>query len=812
MFTNRKARLTGVFLQPARTLRAAAVAAAALALVACGGGGGGNGGGSSFAPAPTPVTPAPVAASLVVTSSLATLPSDGSLSADIKVLVRDTSNVVMSGVAVTLQSSSGSLSSGKLTTDSAGEAIAKLGIAGDPTARTITVTVKAGTLTSTVNVAVGVPATTSLVNAVTLVTSATSIPADGSSTATIAAIVRDANNLLMVGVPVTFAATSGGLAVTQAVTDANGQAFATLSTAGDSSTRNITVTSTVGTKTASLVVAVAASVPPTTVSMGSGSGASFKPNQLGLQSTSLSVGGSTSVTVTLVQSDGTLYTKPATINFNSPCVAAGTAAIQPAASASTTTGQLSVTYVAKGCAGSDQISATAAVGSQNLLATGTVTVAQAAVGSIAFVSATPTNVALKGTGEAGRPEVSTVVFRVLDVSGGPRAGATVNFTLSSTVGGLSLTSATATSDVQGNVQATVNAGTVATTVRVNAVVVDASGISTQSSQLTVSTGIPTAGSFSIAAVCANVEGWDYDGTVAPITVRLSDRFSNPVPNGTAVSFMAEAGAIQPQCTTTSTATEGGLCTVNWRSSQPRMPDGRASLLATAIGEESFIDTDGNGVFSAGDTFRTVAAAGLPAHDLGEPWLDTNENGSYELGEPFYDYYNGPGQAGLRDGPDGKFNGPLCTDGARCPDLAADPARKYAPIGAQYVLVMSGSTALISFHDPATDLPATSFTVPVKGSKTFYVWVRDGRGNVMPGGTTVTATASGSGVTLAEPATYGVLCGAPAANSTSAAQSIPGFTRFSFTVLGTAAGSGLVNVSVKTPKGTESIAQLSITVP
>ena len=801
MFTNPKARLTGVFLQPVRALRAAVVAVAALALVACGGGGGGNGGGSSFAPAPTPVTPAPVAASLVVTSSLATLPSDGSLSADIKVLVRDTTNVVMSGVAVTLQSSSGALSSGKLTTDSAGEAIAKLGIAGDPTARTITVTVKAGTLTSTVNVAVGVPATTSLVNAVTLVTSATSIPADGSSTATIAAIVRDANNLLMVGVPVSFAATSGGLAVTQAVTDANGQAFAVLSTAGDSSTRNITVTSTVGTKTASLAVAVAASVPPTTVSMGSGSGASFKPNQLGLQSTSLSVGGSTSVTVTLVQSDGTLYTKPATINFNSPCVAAGTAAIQPAASASTTTGQLSVTYVAKGCAGSDQISATAAVGSQNLLATGTVTVAQAAVGSIAFVSATPTNVALKGTGEAGRPEVSTVVFRVLDVSGGPRAGATVNFTLSSTVGGLSLTSPTATSDVQGNVQATVNAGTVATTVRVNAVVADASGISTQSSQLTVSTGIPTAGSFSIAAVCANVEGWDFDGTIAPITVRLSDRFSNPVPNGTAVSFMAEAGAIQPQCTTTSTATEGGLCTVNWRSSQPRMPDGRVSLLATAIGEESFIDTDGDGKFNVStDTFRLTAAGGLPAHDLGEPWLDVDESASYNPGEPFYDYFAN----NFRDPPDGLFNGRQCLNGCS--------AGSSAPIGAQYVLVMSGSTAQISFHDAATDAQATSFTVPVKGSKTFYVWVRDGRGNVMPGGTTVTATASGSGVTLAEPATYGVLCGAPAANSTSAAQSIPGFTRFSFTVLGTAAGSALVNVSVKTPKGTESIAQLSITVP
>ena len=47
---------------------------------------------------------------------------------------------------------------------------------------------------------------------------------------------------------------------------------------------------------------------------------------------------------------------------------------------------------------SDVISATATVGTQSLTATGTITVAAAAIGSMQFVSATPATIGLKGTG------------------------------------------------------------------------------------------------------------------------------------------------------------------------------------------------------------------------------------------------------------------------------------------------------------------------------------------------------------------------------------------------------------------------------
>ena len=60
-----------------------------------------------------------------------------------------------------------------------------------------------------------------------------------------------------------------------------------------------------------------------------------------------------------------------------------------------------------------------------------------------YVSATPTNLALRGTGSTGHPEASTVIFRVLDQAGGPRVGTTVNFSLNTTVGGISVQPATA---------------------------------------------------------------------------------------------------------------------------------------------------------------------------------------------------------------------------------------------------------------------------------------------------------------------------------------------------------------------------------
>jgi hypothetical protein len=628
--------------------------------------------------------------------------------------------------------------------------------------------------------------------AITATASSTTIPADGSSGATITAFVRDASNNLLPGVAVTFTADSGGVSGSPATTDTTGAAKAQLITAGDNSLRTITVTATAGSLQAQVNVQVVASTTSTTVQMGSGSGASFQPGVIAISNTNLSAGGSTSLSVSLVEPGGTLYTGSANIGFNSTCIATGTAEIRqnglPVSSVSTTTGVATVTYVAKGCSGDDVVTASSSVNAQNLSATGTLTIAAAAVGSIEFLSATPTNIALKGTGDANRPESSTVVFRVKDSTNGPVQGATVDFSLNTSVGGIALSSTSATSDSQGIVQTVVNAGTVATSVKVTATVTSApQPISTQSSQLTVTTGIPTAASFSLAVECFNIEGLEHDGVTTGVTARLGDRFQNPVPDGTAVTFTAEGGNIQSQCTTTTTQTEGGVCSVNFRSSNPRPSDGRITLLAKAIGEESFVDGNGNGAFDDGETFS----------DLAEPYRDDSESGTYEVGEDFFDFNNNQN----RDPADGLFNGVLCNDTTgRC----GATATQSAGIAQQNLIVLSGSSPVIT---DTAGAPIAAIAMGTNSAQSVSFWVRDVNDNVMPGGTSVRLSGSGAGLSVSQPNAFDVPCsGIPAGSQ------FPGITVFSFTVTsGTTLGSGVLTLTVTTPLGLETVFQVSVTI-
>jgi hypothetical protein len=600
--------------------------------------------------------------------------------------------------------------------------------------------------------------------------------------------VRDANNTLIPGVTVSFTASSGGIAVTQATTDASGAAKATLSTAGDASLRTITVTVSAGSLQSTVNVQVVAGGSSSgSVQMGSGTGTAFQPGVLGVSNSSVSAGGSTTLTAVLQQSDGTLYTQPATVTFNSPCIANNQAAIQPQASAETSTGVATVTYVAKGCAGADNVTATAIASSTNLSASATVNVAQAAVGSIAYVSATPSNIALKGTGDASRPESSIVVFKVLDAAGGPRPGANVSFVLNTTVGGMTLTpaTATATSDALGQVQIVVNAGTVATSVKVTATVTDTTPqISTQSSQLTVTTGIPTANNFSVAVGCFNIEGWDTDGIQTSVTARLADRFQNPVPDGTAVTFHSKGGKIGAQCTTATTPDESGVCAVNFTSQAFRPANGRVPLIGQAIGEESFTDSNGNGAFDAGETF----------FDSSEPFENDFETGAYQANDYFFDFNNN----GSYDGPDGSFNGVLCNDAARC------SGPKSAGIGARNVIILSGSHPVVDEIDNVGNVIPN---LPDIGTGVVRLWIRDVNGNVMPGGTTVSASVSGNAGTnlsLAGPSSYEVPCTLVPIDSKNSA------TVFPFSLTSTASsGTGVFTFTVTTPNGVKTTNQIGV---
>jgi len=633
----------------------------------------------------------------------------------------------------------------------------------------------------------GTGTTGASIAALNVVSSTPSIPSDGSATATITALVLDANNNLIGGVPVTFTPTSGGIAGSPAKTDDSGAATATLSTAGDASLRTITVTASAGSKTAKVTVQVVSASTSTSVQMGAPAGPAFQASVIGISSTTLSAGGSTSLTVALQQSDGTLYSQSATVTFNSTCAAQGLATIT--SPVTTSSGVATATYVAKGCSGKDNITATTTIGSNALSASGSVTVAAATVGSIVYKSATPTIIALKGSGSSTRPETSTVVFQVLDSSGGPASGASVTFALNTAVGGISVNQGPVTSDAQGNVTTTVTAGTVATPVRVTATVQNTTpAISTQSNQLSVSTGVPTQNAFSLAVTCPNVEAWNIDGVTVGVTARLADRFSNPVADGTAVQFRSEGGHIAPQCTTTTTTTESGVCTVNWVSANPRPTigkggrAGRSALFATAIGEESFVDTNGNGMFDPGESFT----------DLAERFEDDYQDGVYHSGEPFYDFNNN----GVRDPADGIFNGVLCNDPARC-----DSTKSSTGIDARNIIIMSGST-------PDQITPASGATLSTvskaKGLSDPYTFtIADVNGNPMPAGTVVSAKVQGTGLSVSDPSSFTYPC-----------RTEPMSYAFTVKVDATAGAQGQFLIDVKTPGasgsgGVETIASYSV---
>jgi hypothetical protein len=611
----------------------------------------------------------------------------------------------------------------------------------------------------------------------------------------------------------------------------------------------------------------------TTLSLGSGTGGTFQSGVIAISTSALSAGGSTSLQVSLVDQTGALYTTPTAITFSSPCQSQGLATIDatgvtPASpTVTTSTGTATATYVATGCSGSDVITASATANSQTLTASGTVTVAQAAIGSIAFISATPPNITLKGVGSAGGSATSTVIFKVLDTSGGPRAGATVTFSLNTSVGGITIAPATAVTNANGQVQTIVSGGTVATTVRVTATTTASGGttISTQSNALTVSTGIPTSANISLAVQCQNVEAYNYDGVTVPVTVSMTDRFSNPVPDGTTANFQTALSGIQATCQTGSTTSGSGACVVNWVSKAPYAvngnpqstagnsktspayctgigqamglcngtSNGRSAIMVTAIGEESFKDANGSGVFNTTtDTVPWNATdadnnfmAGQPNPNNGtaKPWFDTSEPflNEWELydsygtpifvsGEPFIDFNNN----GTRDGPDGLVQSALC-EGALCSTTGSSVS-----ISANNLIILSGSDAWLSVlgitgggTQPngtiiSGQYPNVGPVYSVGGGLTLTVEIYDGRLQQMPAKTTVSASIStGSTETITSPAPAAWPCstGAPfvAPNGSQyAGQTIAGMI-YQFTIAPSTAVpqvGGTLFINVTTPRG------------
>ncbi|NMP32152.1 hypothetical protein HII17_11280 [Thalassotalea sp. M1531] len=566
----------------------------------------------------------------------------------------------------------------------------------------------------------------------------------------------------VLGEIVTFTADIGTLSTSTALTDSNGQAKVTLSS-NDQIGAGVII--------ASLGEAsdVAPSrinyeiIPADSVIIDDGvrighisNDGSFVEGEVLVGSTTISAGGTLGLTVDLVDGQGNLISTPTPVSFTSNCVQSGNATVDE--SVFSIRGTAEATFEDIDCAGSsgtdDVIVAAITINGITSVASQTISISGEELGSIEFISAEPTSIVLKGTGGQGKQETSTLTFQVKSALGNALAQQAVDFVLDTEVGGITLNPASGLTNSEGMVTTKVTAGTVPTAVRVTAkasmtISDEIIDVQTQSDLLSVNTGLPEQSSLTISTSIFNPEANSINGVEATITAQLADNFNNPVPDGTTVNFTTEGGMIEPSCTTTN-----GACTVNWTSSEPRVPDHRITVLATALGHETFFDTNGNNTFDENDGSAIVnqdVSSGFGRQvaqpsgfvDMSEAWRDDNENTLFDGGETFLDYNNDNAFSAQ----DGLFNGPQC-QGDKCAAQGSQAihVRKalrmvMASSSALYRLVNSSNTGIIYDSnisgDSLTSLPSIN-DGSVLGL-TLQFW--DTAFQVMPQDTQVSITSS-----------------------------------------------------------------------
>ncbi|MEW9898804.1 Ig-like domain-containing protein [Chitinivorax sp. PXF-14] len=549
--------------------------------------------------------------------------------------------------------------------------------------------------------------------------------------ATVSAVLTDANGRPVANEIVTFSADAALVKFSPAsgtvLTDASGTARIGVSPVDIKAqgAARITVSASVGSST--VTQSLAYQIGATSIQLGA----------LQLGTAALSAYGTTGVSIA-VSANGQPVTSPVAVNFHSVCADSGKASLD--ASAPVANGVASATYTDKGCAATDTITATIDGVAQAQQA-GLAVAAPGGV-SLQYGAVAPADgvIALKGYGSAQRSESARVTFKLVDAQGNAVAGQAVNFSLSTTAGGLRFDNGNATaqgiSNAQGEAVATVLSGSLPTPVRV---IASSGGLSTQSSGLSVSTGIADQDSFSLSVEAFNQDAWDVDGVEYKLTVRLADHFNNPVPDGTSVNFISNGGRIGNGSTGTCLTVDSG-CNVSLFSQQPRASNGRVQITAYAIGEQSFYDKNGNIVLDSASEMKDVNGNST---SVGEAFLDNNEDRVYTAGVDVPIDFNGNG---VYDGPDGQYKGSLCLQSSGLCSTS-----KLMHVFGQTTVVFSGHVPTLSFAQSGAGYPDLAATpVPVSCSglpTTVALYARDVNSNILPADSTVTFSKTGDVQTM-----------------------------------------------------------------
>lgn len=253
-----------------------------------------------------------------------------------------------------------------------------------------------------------------------------------------------------------------------------------------------------------------------------------------------------------------------------------------------------------------------------------------------------------------------------------------------------------------------------------------------------STGSPAdADSFTIAITDAVVSGGlSINGLTATISAYVGDRFNKAVDDDTVVYFWSEHGFFEKNyCLTTS-----GVCSVTWVSSGMRPVDGKATILAYAVGEDSYVESgEANGIYNvASDTVgfdNTTLTSDEALISAPEAFKDYGYDGAYNETpqvvqvafdvnfdgaingsdtitipeDTFLDYNSN----GIYDDSSTKFRGTDCSAAAQAAGHCADESI-YVWDQCQLVLGYSNDAPIISVSTGTATI-GTPFTVFVSDS-------------------------------------------------------------------------------------------------
>lgn len=373
---------------------------------------------------------------------------------------------------------------------------------------------------------------TSSASSISMVANPTSVPADGFSSSTISALVRDGNNVAVAdGTAVIFSTTSGTIVIEGGAATATTQSgIATASLVADTSAGSATLTAKSGSASASVTVTFTpVASPPASIDL------SVADNPVSIASSDANIGRAvTTVTATVRDSAGNPVADNTTVRFSTDI---GTITGQ----ASTTGGAATVTFSST-TTGVATVTAKAGTVTQ----TTTVTVLPGKPHALK-VEANPQVI------EADGHSFSTISATVRDISGNLVAdGTQINFSVTQdaqgggngdiTPVGFTLqgkATVSLISRVPGTTNTPANSGTATVVATVPAS--QPAGIPAPSSDITNSKTVVTfvskiAFDLNFTAADVNLRGLDFLGGKTTITVMVFDVNGNPVPDGTTVQL------------------------------------------------------------------------------------------------------------------------------------------------------------------------------------------------------------------------------------------------------------------------------------